>query len=111
MQFEGFYSFVYRGHQDWGCGMLVLQSGIVIGADAGGVQYDGRYSPTSTGMIELDLTLHVPPGVALVQGIPAKAAAYDFPIRAVVPAQLGSEHMITIPTAAGNVNVAFRKVR
>jgi hypothetical protein len=38
---DGIYSLTYRGAVDWGIGMLVMQRGIIVGSDAGGVLYDG----------------------------------------------------------------------
>ena len=40
---DGIYSVTFRGAVDWGIGMLVLRKGVVTGADAGGIYYDGHY--------------------------------------------------------------------
>jgi hypothetical protein len=44
---DGIYTMTYLGASgDWGMGMLVLRQGIVVGADAVGGLYDGRYIET-----------------------------------------------------------------
>ena len=43
---EGFYSITFAGAGgDFGSGVLVLDTGAVIGADVGGVRYDGISNP------------------------------------------------------------------
>ena len=41
---EAFYSITYAGATgSWGFGMIVLDTGVIIGADVAGGRYDGSY--------------------------------------------------------------------
>ena len=108
---EGFYAITFRGYSDWGTGMLVLFNGIVAGADIGGVTYDGFYTSNDEA-IEIALTLTVPPGTHLVQGIPAQSHQYSFKLETKIDLRTWSlQQPILIQTAYGPVNVLFKKVR
>jgi hypothetical protein len=81
----GIYTMTYRGTTgDWGMGMLVLRKGTVVGADALGFLYDGRYIELPDSLV-LEISLTVPPGVTLVQGTPAQPKAYTVPFNATIP--------------------------
>ena len=71
---EGFYSITYAGAGgDLGFGILVFDTGAVVGADVGGVRYDGTYTYNArTQMIDAQLELTVPAGLLLVTGVPAQ---------------------------------------
>ena len=76
---EGMYKFDYQGTTGSGLGVMVLSRGRVFGSD-GGVQYDGTCEPSRTqpGYVDVHLHLSVPPGVALVQGVPPQTMSYGF---------------------------------
>jgi hypothetical protein len=54
--FEGIYSITFRGRADWSMGMLILQGGMITGADVGGALYDGRYVKNGSDL-QVDLTV------------------------------------------------------
>jgi hypothetical protein len=109
---EGFYSVAYQGVAGAGFGMMVLDTDLVVGADAVGGTYDGsyRFNP-STNMLDLKVEVTIPAGVWLVTGIPAQSTPYKLNITASVPRDLGKEHPVAIPTPLGAVSVVFKKVR
>lgn len=88
MSYDGLYFIEYVGSAGHGNVTLVFMDGIVFGHD-GGVYYDGTYEPApgAPGHMDLRLKLVVPPGVALVQGIPPQPAEYNFDINVRVPAR------------------------
>lgn len=88
MSYDGLYFIEYVGRQGQGDVTLVFMDGIVFGHD-GGVQYDGTYEPAAGahGHVDVRLKLVVPPGVALVQGVPPQPAEYNFDINVRVPAR------------------------
>ncbi len=109
---EGFYSVTFAGHADYGFGIIILDTGVVIGADVGGVLYDGIYDFNhKTEMLDVSVTLTVPPGVPLVMGVPPQTIEYKFKIVTSLPRTLGNETPITIDTPSGPVNVIFKKIR
>jgi hypothetical protein len=77
--YEGMYRFDYQGKEGAGLGVLILARGRAFGSD-GGVQYDGTCEPSAAqpGYVDVHLQLTVPPGVPLVQGVPAQPVAYSF---------------------------------
>ena len=78
---EGMYKFTYEGTTGAGLGILVLEHGRAFGSD-GGVLYDGTYEPSTDrpGDVSVHLHLTVPPGVPLVQGVPAQPMSYGFDV-------------------------------
>jgi hypothetical protein len=109
--FDGIYSMAYRGHADWGTGMLILQRGVITGADAGGALYDGSYEEHGSYLL-LNLTLTVPPGVVLVQGTPAQPKQYSIPIQTELSARALLEgEVASLQLPPGPVNVIFRRLR
>ena len=109
---EGFYSVTFTGYADYGFGIIILDTGVVIGADVGGVLYDGTYDFNhQTEMLDVNVTITVPPGIPLVTGTPPQTTEYKFRIKASLPRTLGDETPITIDTPLGPVNIVFKKIR
>lgn len=109
---EGFYSITFTGATgDSGFGIIVLDTGAVIGADATGVRYDGTYvfNPR-TDLLEASITVTVPPGVTLVQGVPDRDKEWSFELVAAFPRET-SETPVLVQTPFGPVNVIFRYLR
>ena len=48
--------------------MLVFRRGTIVGVDAGGVAFDGRYTEETNNEITITLTVKAPPNIALIQG-------------------------------------------
>ena len=108
---DGIYSITFRGAADWGMGLLILQRGVVTGADAGGAQYDGTYREENSS-VAIDITMTVPPGVTLVQGTPAQPTSYTIPIVASLQRNvLDSNQPVTLDMPNGPVNVIFQRLR
>lgn len=78
---EGMYKFSFVGTTGTGLGVIILERGRVFGSD-GAVQYDGTYEPSTDrrGYVSVHVHLTVPPGVPLVQGVPAQPMSYGFDI-------------------------------
>lgn len=109
--FEGIYSITFRGAADWGMGMFILQGGKLTGADAAGVLYDGGYSEQD-GQLVLDVTMRVPPGVGLVQGVPPQQKPYDVHFVARIPPEaIETQSPVLLSLPPGPVNVIFRWLR
>jgi predicted transcriptional regulator len=110
MKYDGMYEISYSGRSGYGTCVLILMSGQVFGHD-GGVLYDGTYEPDTDdpALMNLKLQLTVPPGVALVQGVPAQPAEYKFPLNVTVPAR-GTANLKVV-TPYGPVSCSMRFVR
>jgi hypothetical protein len=98
MEYSGMYSVEFSGPAGQGICALVLMDGYVFGHD-GGVQYDGTYAPNQAdpAQIDLNLKLTVPPGVELVQGVPAQPVGYWFPLSVSIPARGTSTQSVSTP--------------
>jgi hypothetical protein len=109
---EGFYSIAFTGVAGSGFGVLVLQAGIVVGMDAAGGAYDGRYDVNrAAGTVALDIVLTVPAGVTLVlTGVPLQSSL-QLPIKVSLPSPLAGERTVRVDTHLGPVNVIIRKLR
>lgn len=108
---DGIYSLIFRGLTDWGMAVLVLRHGLVCGADLHAVQIDGVYSVTAEALT-VNVTITVPPGVALVQGTPAQPTTYQFPISASFPlGHIGTSNPTLVNTPVGPLNILLRKLR
>jgi hypothetical protein len=91
--------------------MLVLQRGSIVGADAGGVLYDGTYQDRGDSL-DVRLTMTVPPGVTLVQGTLAQPTAYSVPINVSLSKRaLTTSEPVLLQMPPGPVNAIFRKLR
>lgn len=109
---EGFYKFMYEGAAGFGGGILVLDTGFVVGADVTGAEYDGtyKYNP-NTNMLDVQITLTVPPGVALVTGMPPSTDEYKIEIGAPFPREFETPVPIDLDTPTGPVRVVVTKIR
>lgn len=108
---DGIYLITFRGAADWGIGMLVLQNGVVTGADAAGVLYDGDYEAQGS-LVNIELRLTVPAGVSLVQGTPVQPKTYTVPAKISVDRNaFDSQETVLLELPPGPVNVIFQRLR
>ena len=109
---EGFYSIAFTGQfGDSGFGIIVLDTGRVVGVDVGGACFDGTYTYNQQSkLIDVDLTLTVPPGVPLVQGVPARPDEWSFDFKASFPKET-NETPVAVDTPFGPVNTIIRYLR
>ncbi len=109
---EGFYSITYVGAGgDLGFGILVFDTGVVVGADGAGGRYDGTYAyNVKTEKIDAKLKLTVPAGTWLVTGVPAQGEEWSFDFEASFPRET-SETPFRVDLPSGPVNVIIRFLR
>ena len=108
---DGIFSITFRGRADWGTGLLILQNGVITGADASGALYDGSYQERGPD-VDVKLTLTVPPGVTLVQGTAAQPKQYSISSETTLPIrEVLEEKAILLEFPPGPVNVIFRRLR
>lgn len=109
---EGFYSVAYKGLAGSGFGMLALDTGAVVGADAMGGVYDGSYAfNPATNLVDLEIMAVLPAGLWPVQtGVPLQKPI-SFPVKVSLPRAVGVEKSAIAQTPLGPVTVLFRKIR
>lgn len=107
---DGLYRVDYQGHAGGGYGIMALTQGNVAGIDEGGVEYDGTFAPApASGMVDAQLHLTVPPGVALVQGVPPRAMKYGFDME--VRFAIRGKTQLTVQTPFGPVQAVITHLR
>jgi hypothetical protein len=111
MEIEGLYAAFITGTNSQGLIFLVMQNGIITGADFGGVMYGGSYIPSMEGdHAILKMTAKVPPGIMTVQGKLSPENGEEFSVECTVP--LRSEiPYFRVETPNGPVNVRLQKLR
>ena len=110
MLIDGFYAAYITGKATQAFAMLVFRKGIIVGADNGGVKYDGNYTDTDGGSA-LSLTISIPPNTQLVQGVTTGPEQQENQIEFQLPEDFLSQPFITISLKDGPVNVKFVKLR
>lgn len=110
---DGFFRIAFTGTAGSGFGMLTFLSGIITGADVGGILYDGTYAENPiTGDLDIKVNMRAPAGVTPVQTGVALTADATFPISAKIPrVALDNETPILLKTPLGPVNLVLRKIR
>lgn len=107
---EGFYAVYYTGVAGFGHAVIVMQDGVVSGADATGGTYDGTYRKGKDAQVSVEVTLTAPAGTTLVTG-QTLPVAYSQTIVASLPENFSGGHTVPIQTPLGPVNAVFKKLR
>ena len=108
---EGFYRVDYQGIAGLGFAIMVLDTGIVIGADVTGGVYNGTYEwNDQTQLLDVTASGRVPEGVQLVQGVVAPAGGLELEIQCSFPREPDN---VVVPamTNYGPIQVAVRFLR
>jgi hypothetical protein len=110
---DGFFRIAFTGIAGSGFGMLVLRSGVIVGADVAGATYDGSYIDNSaTQALEFQITMNAPAGITPVQTGIAITEPMNMPISGSIPlGNIASETPTLLQTPLGLVNVVFKKLR
>ena len=107
---EGFYAVYYTGVAGFGHAVLALKDATITGADATGGVYDGNFSTSENGGLEIEVELTVPAGATLVTG---QTLSEDFSQK--ITAKLGADFTngepVPVQTPLGPVNAIFKKLR
>ena len=108
---EGFWVVQFAGAADRGFGILVFDRGMVVGANVAGGQYDGTYNYNAeTDMLDIDMTVKMPPNVLTVQGVISRRELV-FKAQASIPRDAWDAKPFVAQTDLGPVNATMRKIR
>lgn len=104
-----FYRIVIAGQAGWGAGVLVFDdSGVVVGADAGGVIYQGNFR-LQGGLLKAEILVTIPAGLTLVTGTAPNSQPFTFVVNLSLPLDdLTTERDVDTPV--GRVRVQLRKL-
>ena len=92
-------------------GIFLIGDGIIVGADIGGLTYDGNFSVSSDGSLEGVVQFSVPAGGQLISGLKAtEDQTITTPVK--LPRGFDDGRAVTrIDTPAGPVNARFDFIR
>ena len=109
---EGFWAVFSKGAAGEGVGMMVLDTNMVVGADAGGIVYDGHYTRNNSNELLCEVVAHVVKPLSWVvttgQHIPVGT---KFLVKATLPSNPASDTAVTVKTPLGDFLMTFRKIR
>ena len=92
--------------------MVVLDDGLVIGADPDGSRYDGTYlhNPTAN-TLECDITVMLAPGSWAVTRATAGTEWAPFKLKITIPRGPFTDYVHVASTPAGKINLLLSKLR
>ncbi len=109
---DGYYAGYFAGRAGNGLALLTLSNGKLVGVDAAGTQFDGRYElHDDTGAIALDICVSAPPGIMLVQGQSTGEEGFDYHLATEVKISVLDGAVVRIETPIGPLNMRLQKLR
>lgn len=113
MHKEGFWVVTTSGAGGKGIGVIVLDTGMIVGADAAGIIYDGTYAPDGgNGDVLCKIKCRVTKGVIVVANTEISVPDdTTFDVELPLPSSMGSERTIEVKTEFGSFDILFRKIR
>lgn len=107
---KNLYAGFFTGAAGSGLGLFLIGDGIIAGADAGGVQYDGTLVENLDGSLEGVIKYVVHPDVMIVTGTQVtQRSEVVFPLK--LPAEALQGQIVLIKTPFGIVNARFELIR
>lgn len=92
-------------------GMFLIGDGIIVGADGGGLKYDGIMEAKADGSLEGMVGFTVPAGVTLISGLTSNEPQ-TLTVHVVLPRDFDNGDKITrLETPAGPINARFERLR
>jgi len=112
MDRQGFYSVAFPGRLGRGAGMVVLDAGLLVGADPDGGKYDGsyRFNP-ETNMLDCEMTIVLAPGSWAVTRATAGTQWKPFKLEVSIPRGPFTDFVHVASTPAGKINLLLSKIR
>lgn len=111
---DGMYRVDLQGRTGDGLGCIVAQRGRIFGSD-GMVEFDGEYEPTGVpGEADVRLTVTVPPGTPLIQGVGAGIGGMRYDVEKRINFASGQPFALATPLGApphNQVMVRLTKLR
>lgn len=108
---DGFYSSLFSGKAGEGSAMFILSDGVLTGADPLGVCFDGHYEADPGGGFSGRVTVKVPPGAEVVQGVTSGPDGITYEVDVKIPADFASKPFISLATPLGPVNFKLTYIR
>ena len=109
---DGIYSVYMAGQAGVSQALLLIKDGILVGADVGGLKYDGEIEakPDGTGF-SCSVVYVIPAGASLITTANSPTEAMQIPLKFELPIDFAQGAPIRIETPLGPVNARFEKLR
>lgn len=109
---DGFYVAYVTGAAGIGQVLFVVAGEKIVGADAGGLKYDGKIVILpGQGGHRCSLIYSIPAGAATITGAPPSPQALELPLEFDLPINFLEGVIVRIQTPLGAVNAKFEKLR
>jgi hypothetical protein len=104
------YAAYFTGSAGVSMGLFLIGDGLIVGADIGGLKYDGSLAMAADGSLHGVVSFILSPGQRLITGAAAQSAE-DFAIAVELPPDFSSGAIVELNTPAGPVNARFEFLR
>lgn len=111
MNIDGFYAGYMTAAGGSGVALFILRNGVLVGADMGGVLFDGTYAADPDQGYIGSATVTVPAGVTVIQGVTAPPSGMSYTVPLKLPANFVQDPYFEIVTPLGKVNAKLQKLR
>jgi hypothetical protein len=91
--------------------MFAIKSNTIIGADVGGMKYDGRAEQLPNGSVSFHLQYVINPGTPLITGVGGVASPTPVALDFNMPSNFAEGAIVTVQTPFGPVNAKVSKLR
>ncbi len=104
------YAAYFTGAASVNMGLFLIGDGLIVGADMGGLKYDGTLAMAADGSLHGIVNFFLSPGQRLITGAVAEGSE-EFAISVELPPNFASGAIVEINTPAGRVNARFEFLR
>lgn len=109
---DGFYLGYMSAVGGYSVVLFVFKDNVIVGADAGGVKFDGAYTLNpDSGSYNGSIKVTAPANITLVQGKTTGEDGLTYNVNFSMPENFLNQPFITIATPYGSVNVKLEKIR
>lgn len=111
MSLDGFY-LAYMSSVGYGLVLFVIKEGNIVGADPGGVKFDGIYRELeNSGNYSGKIKISAPPNIQLVQGVDSGETGLEYEVNFTIPSNFQDSPFFKVDTPFGAVNIKLEKIR
>lgn len=108
---DGIYSGYFSGAGGNGLALFVFRDGVIAGADAFGVVFDGHYERSQDQILAGQVTVTAPPNGTLVQGVSTGPSGITYTVDISFPENFAEVPYLGVTTPLGPVNVKLVRLR
>lgn len=108
---DGYYAGYMTAAAGNGMALFVFDQGSLVGADLGGVLFDGTYRQEPSGAWVGSVRVKVPPGVTVIQGVTAPPGGLAYEVGLSLPENFLESPFLELTTPLGPVTMKLVKVR